>query len=165
MVATLRDHGTGPWGDPRAAGATVPVPPPVESCDDGTGVTVCMHARDTHKVTTASMVCEVHADPGTPARAWCALASPCIAVYVPVFPPAMPAALGEAAVWHAFDRLRERVESDGAELPRIRAVLDPVEHELWDEAERQWSAGTIDPAWPDQAWSTVAAALEALATQ
>ena len=47
VVATLRDHGTGPWGDPRGGGAPAPVPPPAESRDDGHGVTVCMHTRAT----------------------------------------------------------------------------------------------------------------------
>ena len=122
-----------------------------------------MHTRDTFKVTTASMVCEVHSDGRIPVRAWFAPASPCISIYVPAFPPAVPAALGDVATWRAFDRLRERVESDGAELAKVRAVLDPIETGLWDDAERQWKAGTTDPAWPDAAWARVAAALDALA--
>ncbi|HEY3830930.1 MAG TPA: C69 family dipeptidase [Acidimicrobiia bacterium] len=160
VVATLRDHGTGPWGDPRGGGAPAPVPPPSETRDDGYGVTVCMHTRDTAKVTTASMVCEVYADDRTPSRAWFALASPCISVYVPTFPPAVPAALADVATWRAFDRLRQRVEADGSELAKIRAVLDPVETGLWDDAERQWNAGVLDPSWPDTAWARVAAALD-----
>ncbi|HEY1737689.1 MAG TPA: hypothetical protein VGI86_03210 [Acidimicrobiia bacterium] len=163
VVATLRDHGTGPWGDPRGGGAPAPVPPPSETRDDGYGVTVCMHARDTAKVTTASMVCEVYADERTPTRGWFAAASPCISIYVPAFPPAVPSALGDAATWRAFDRLRARVEADGTELAKIRAVFDPVETGLWDDAERQWIAGVLDPAWPESAWVRVAAALDAVA--
>jgi hypothetical protein len=160
VVATLRDHGNGPWGDPRAVGHTPPTPVPLESRDDGYGVTVCMHARDTLKATTASMVCEAYADQNTPPRAWFALNSPCVSVYVPAFPPDVPAALGDSATWHAFDRLRARVEHDADALPAIRAVLDPVEHDLWDAAERQWAAGVIDPGWPQQAWAKVAGALD-----
>lgn len=48
IVAHLRDHGRGPWGEPgaRAGPGSRPraVPPPTESRADGTGITVCMHA-------------------------------------------------------------------------------------------------------------------------
>jgi hypothetical protein len=37
--------------------------------------------------------------------------------------------------------LRDHVEQDGDELPEIRAVLAPIEAELWDEAD----ASCADP--------------------
>src|SRR4051812_6322581 len=158
VVATLRDHGTGPWGDPRSqppARQPQPEPVPLESGDDGHGVTVCMHTRDTLKVTTASMVCEVHHDDRVPVRAWFALNSPCVSIYVPAFPPAIPGVLADASIWQAFDHLRDRVEHDPDALVELRSVFDPVEHDLWADAERQFNDGTIDPAWAERASAAV----------
>jgi hypothetical protein len=191
VVATLRDHGTGPWGDPRDLDDTAPPPPPAESHDDGRGVTVCMHVHDSNttdahqrgargtpgistparlrlappgagKTTTASMVCEVHADTEIAMRAWCALGSPCVGVYVPVFPPALPAPLADPDTWHAFDALRVRAEHDDAALAHVRRVLGPIEAALWADAELQWTAGTLDPAWPERAWAALAGGLHEL---
>ncbi len=164
VVATLRDHGAGPWGDPRAgttAASRPPTPPPIENRDDGYGFTVCMHLRDS-KATTASMVCELHADDRVSPRAWFALGSPCVSVYVPVFLPSIPAALGNVNVWHAFDRLRVRVEADGDQLATIRSVLGPVEADLWARADEQWASGVIDPSWHEHVWDPIAEALTQL---
>ncbi len=38
-------------------------------------------------------------------------------------------------MWHAADRLRRRVEADPGALDEVRAALDPVEDELWSEAD------------------------------
>jgi hypothetical protein len=98
-VATLRDHGTGPWGSPRppdrrapavgAPGAMPPAPPEAVR-DDRSGVTVCMHVRG-HQCTTASMVAELPAgrDPwggssGGPIRVWASLGNACTGVFLPV---------------------------------------------------------------------------------
>ena len=43
VVATLRDHGHGPWGAPSDADAH---PAPADGADDGRDVTVCMHLRE-----------------------------------------------------------------------------------------------------------------------
>ncbi len=84
LVATLRDHGSGPWGAPGAApDECSPVPTEVDA--DWNGVTVCMHLRG-YQATTASMVAELPTDPEAPLRAWVALGSPCVSVYVPVLP-------------------------------------------------------------------------------
>jgi hypothetical protein len=57
-------------------------------------------------------------------------------VFVPVFPPdAVPAALAEPGVWHRFERLRNRVEANGDDLPAIREVFGRLEAELWVEAD------------------------------
>lgn len=152
MVATLRHHGTRPWGAPRRRGPVEPVPNDVH--DDWSGVTVCMHVRD-YQATTAAMVADLPRDPGAPLRAWVALGSPCASVFLPVFPPlGVPAALGESASWHRFAALRDRVEHDPDALAAVRAVLAPVEDELWDRADHAARLGTeaaladyVDAAW------------------
>jgi dipeptidase len=134
VVATLRHHGERPWGAPGTDPADVSLPP-TEVQDDWRGITVCMHVRD-HQATTASMVAELPVDPGAPLRAWIALGSPCVSVYVPAFPPAaVTAELSDPGSWARFAALRDRVERDGSELEGIRAVLAPIEAELWEEAD------------------------------
>ncbi|HLH27993.1 MAG TPA: hypothetical protein VKW77_03705 [Acidimicrobiales bacterium] len=139
VVAHLRDHGTGPWGDPGGPGAggrgTRPPPPPAETGADGRGITVCMHVGGV-MATTASMVAALPR-PGTgPLRAWLAVGSPCVSVYVPVLGPPHAGQVGaDARLFRDAAELRSRVESDGSELDRIRATLDPLEGELWDEAD------------------------------
>jgi secernin len=134
VVATLRHHGERAWGapgrDPAAAS-----PPPTDVQDDWRGVTVCMHVRGA-QVTNASIVAELPGDSSAPLRAWIALGSPCVSVYVPAFPPAGVAPeLADPASWARFAELRDRVERDGDELGEIRAVLAPIETELWEEAD------------------------------
>jgi secernin len=107
---------------------------------DGTGITVCMHVRD-YQCTTSSIIAQL--EPGRPPRSWVAMGSPCVSVYLPLFGTAEVAdALADAATFARFTRLRERVEtapwdrteSDRA-LAEIRQVLDPIEDELWAEAD------------------------------
>jgi secernin len=125
LAATLRDHG-GPPG----------TPPPAEVGDDFSGVTVCMHVG-VETVTTAAMITDLPADPARPVRAWFATGSPCVSVFLPAFPPHVPEVLADPAVWHRLDRLRNRAEQDGDDAQAIRAVLDPLEAELWEEADLQ----------------------------
>jgi hypothetical protein len=132
VVATLRHHGTRPWGAPGGDPGDVCVPP-ADVQDDWSGVTVCMHIRG-YQATTASMIAEIHSD-ATPTRLWTALGSPCASVYVPCFPPAIPAELALASEWARFAALRDRVEGAPDALADVRAVLAPVEAELWDEAD------------------------------
>lgn len=155
LVATMRHHGGHPWGAVgdaagRAAAAIDPLPTAQMELD-GTGVSVCMHLRD-WEATAASMVAELPADPDEPARAWATLGSPCVGVYIPLFPDAsdpatsaalVPAVLADPACWHRIDALRLRVEAarDGdddlgvAVLATVRAALGPLEDALWDEAD------------------------------
>jgi secernin len=160
VVATLRHHGERPWGAPGSDPADVS-PPPSDVHDDWSGVTVCMHVRD-YQATTASMVVELGGDGRQ--RAWACLGSPCASVYVPLFPPAVPAALADPAQWHRFAALRARVEARADALAEVRAVLAPVEAGLWEEADALWSAG--DPAaaagFARRAYAPVDAALTAL---
>jgi dipeptidase len=140
-AAHLRDHGHGPWGAPGSGG---PVdPPPGEVGRDGHGVTVCMHVRG-YSVTAASMIAELPASvaDGAPLRVHVAPGSPCVSVYVPAFPrtaagpsPFVPLELSGEELWHAADALRRLAESRADALPGIREVLDPVEDELWAEAD------------------------------
>jgi secernin len=134
VVATLRDHGGGPWGAPTTARSDggAPQPLPAEAGDDFAGVTVCMHMRD-YQATTASMVIE--ARPALPLRAWCALGSPCVSIYVPCFPPSVPHELRDARQWQRFAALRDRVEHDAGALADVRAQLAVVEDDLWARAD------------------------------
>jgi secernin len=161
FAAHLRDHGTGPWGIPGADG---PIEPPPETFDaDGTGVTVCMHVRGVRN-TTSSMIAELPADAERPLRSWVAPGSPCVSVFVPVFPPlAVPSALRDASVWHKFATLRDRVEADAGALPEIRAEFDPVEVELWSEADDVALSPERQQRFVDEAWCRVAEALERIA--
>ncbi len=140
-AAHLRDHGTGPWGAPGVEGPVEP--PPAYVGSDFTGVSVCMHVRGL-SVTTASMIAELPlgiAD-GAPLRAYVATGSPCTSIYVPAFPrtvagppPFIPLELSGEELWHAADVLRQRVEAQPDELPALRAELQPVEDELWADAD------------------------------
>jgi secernin len=139
VVGHLRDHGTGPWGEPGYAdGSGAPVdavPPPTETGPDGKGLTVCMHA-DGLLATTASMVALLPRPGDGPLRSWLAVGSPCVAVFVPVL--GVPDVGGfsvDAGLWHDNAELRRRVEADGDELCRLREVLAPLEAELWVEAD------------------------------
>ncbi|MEO6467688.1 MAG: hypothetical protein ABIP21_01205, partial [Acidimicrobiia bacterium] len=134
LVATLRDHGDGPWGAPLEAEG-VPSPVPIEPGDDHRGVTVCMHVR-AHQATTASMVCVVDPNPDRATRAYVALGSPCVSVYVPVFPAVgVPAALSDPRTWSRFAAARDRVEAAPDALAATRAVFRPVEGDLWARAD------------------------------
>ena len=140
-AAHLRDHGTGPWGAPGVEG---PVHRPPESIGaDFSGVSVCMHVRGL-SVTAASMIAELPRgiDDGAPLRVYVAAGSPCASIYVPAFPrtvagppPFVPLELSSEEMWHAADTLRQRVEADPDALAEVRAVLQPVEDELWADAD------------------------------
>ena len=102
-----------------------------------------MHVHD-QVVTTASMIAELPHGAGrdAPLRVWVAAGSPCVSVYVPCFPraalgppPFVPRELSGEELWHAADQLRRRVEADPGALHAVRAALDPVEDELWAEAD------------------------------
>ena len=138
-VAVLRHHGTRPWGRP----GTIEVEPPPADFDPVTaeGMTVCMHLRG-ETTTTSAMVVDLPHDPDRPTRAWVAPHSPCVSVFVPVFPPAgLPDLLASEGWWHRFEALRLRVESDGAALAPIRALTGPLEGELWADADEAAEAG------------------------
>ncbi len=139
LAHTMRDHG----GDA--------FPPEVADPTTGEGVSVCMHLRG-YQTTAASMLCELPADSDAPLRAWVAVGSPCVSVYVPAFPPATVAReLADPETWKLVDSLRLEVEARPERLPEIRAVLDPLETELWEEADAasespEWQAALMDEA-------------------
>ena len=164
VVGHLRDHGTGSWGEPattsspRRAAAVVPPPSVVRA--DGTGVTICMHARS-YMATTASMVAYLPRPGSGALRSWVAAGSPCVSVYVPFFGmPDLTPAMVDARLWQAGAELRRRVEEDGEELFSVRDVLDPLEAELWAEADElidqpaRWNRFHVD------AWRRVQVATE-----
>ncbi len=137
VVAHLRDHGHGPWGEPGSG--SPPDPPPAELRADFTGISVCMHVRG-YMATTSSMVAFLAEDPDRPQQAWVATGSPCVSVYVPVFMArdgghvGVAPALGDEELWRRFEKLRQLVELDPERIYEIRRELDPVEEELWSEA-------------------------------
>jgi secernin len=159
VVATLRHHGSGPWGTPGDdPGVVEPLPSPEEAEQDRP--TVCWHDYTT-LATTASMVADLRPDTRTNAtRAWVALGSPCASVYVPVFAPhAVPASLADPSTWLRFARLRDRVEADASALPEVRAVLGPVEAELWERARDLPADPVRQEAFVEMAWLQVDAGL------
>jgi hypothetical protein len=157
-AATLRDHGTGPWGAPGtpAPAGAAPPPPPDAVGDDWSGVTVCMHVRG-YQCTTASLVADLPASPGAPPRLWASLGTPCCGVFLPVAvlpsrPLAvLPSVLGDAGAWRSFAALSRRVEAPGdrgaAALADARAILAPVEAAAWEEADALWATGAGPAAW------------------
>jgi hypothetical protein len=145
VVATLRDHGSGPWGAPRAdldhASDAADHPLPPANDEDNRHITVCMHLRG-YQATTASTVVDLRV--GAPPRAWACLGSPCSSIYVPLFGSAIPSVLSDPAQWQRFARLRDRAEQDPEALVQIRRSLAPAELELWADAESAHTAGTHD---------------------
>jgi secernin len=140
-VAHLRDHGHGAWGAPGSDGLADP--PPAKVGRDFAGVTVCMHVRS-HVVTAASMVVVLpeHLAEGAPLRAFVALGSPCVSIYLPAFPstaagppPFIPFEVSRFELWQAADHLRRRVEDEPDAIHAIRQILNPIEGELWAEAD------------------------------
>jgi len=152
LARTLRSHGVD-----RSVGEL-----PGELGADLRGFTVCMHRRESDSQTTASMIAELRAD--APTRAWVSLGNPCCSVYVPCFPPALPAELADAETWRRFARLRDRVEAAPEQLPEVQSELFAVEHDLWTEAEAVHASGDAArrTAFARTAFAPVAAALHRL---
>jgi secernin len=165
-AAHLRDHGNGPWGAPGGEGPAQP-PPPAGGAEPGSGVSVCMHISG-GSITAASLIAVLPTDvaAGAPLRAYVALGSPCVSIYVPAFvptaagpPPFVPRELSNESMWRTVDALRQRVESDPSAIGPIREVLDPVEAELWFEAAE---VADLPHRWADVAGSWGGRALAAL---
>jgi secernin len=161
LAAQMRHHGEGPWGAPGGDPGTVS-PVPAAALPDGTGVSICLHARG-YQATASSMIVELPADPDVPLRAWVAPGSPCASVFVPVFPSVgVPRELGDPGVWKRFAALRERVESTPDALGEIRAVLARVEAALWDEADEAFPEPGHRAAFTATCWRSVGSALDVL---
>jgi hypothetical protein len=140
-VAHLRDHGHGPWGAP--GGDDLIDPPAEASGGDLSGASVCMHVRS-RATTAASMVAVLPRGIGDGqfVRAYVALGSPCVSIFIPAFPstaggppPFIPFELSNYHLWLAADALRQQVEEDPTALADIRRQLSPVESDLWAEAD------------------------------
>jgi len=164
LASTLRHHGDRPWGAPGTDPGNWS-PPPAGLDADLHGFTVCFHVDAPGllvETTTSSMITELPADSEAPLRAWVALGTPCASLYLPIFPPADVApALAQRSTWARFAALRNRVETDTEALGEVRAVLGPLETELWQRAEVD--ATDTDPAaravGVTEAWTSVDAAL------
>jgi secernin len=142
-AAHLRDHGHGPWGEPGGRGRGDRGSGDISGISGISDISICMHARGL-VVTAASLIAVLPAERegGAPLRTFVALGSPCASIYVPAFPataggppPFVPLELSRPDLWHAADQLRRRIEADPAVLAGIRHTLDPVEDELWAEAD------------------------------
>jgi hypothetical protein len=106
------------------------------------------------------MVAELPADPEAPLRAWVALASPCASIYMPVFPShAVPAALGDPAIWERFAALRDYAWQSPEALAEVRASFAPLEAELWAEADDVAANPGEHAAFVDGAWWRVESVL------
>ncbi len=160
VAAHLRDHGRGPWGSPGSIGKAQP--PPAGPADPGRA-SVCMHVPQ-RSVTAASFIAVLPSGvaEGAPLRVYVALGSPCTSIYVPAFPrtvagppPFVPFELSGEPMWRAADALRQRVDAEPGAIEEIRGVLDPVEGELWSEADavvdhpQEWSA--VASSWGERA--------------
>lgn len=129
LAHALRSHGAD-RDDTR-------LPAPID--ESGRGFTVCMHRRESHAQTTASMIAELRAD--APPRVWTSLGNPCVGVYVPGFPPAVAPELADERTWQRFAALRDRVEARPEELGAVRLALAAVERDLWNSADDAFAAG------------------------
>ncbi len=129
LARVLRSHGVARSADEL----------PEALDDEANGFSVCMHRPELHSQTTASLIAELSAS--TPPRVWVALGNPCCSVYVPGFPPAVPAELAAASEWERFARLRNRVEATPGDLAGVRATLGAVEAELWAAADTAHASG------------------------
>lgn len=150
-VATQRFHGSVPWGAPGRGDQ--PEAPPSELGDDLSGVTVCMHIPG-FQATTAAMICSLPADDG-PIRIWACLGSPCCGIYLPFIFSAVPQSLSDLRMVERFAAVRDMVDGDHSQLRAVRAVLDPLEAEIWEQADAINSAD-------HDAWTAFAHANDAL---
>jgi len=158
IVGTLRHHGGRPWGAPGSDVSDV-VPPPRPDAPGWDTFTVCWHLRGII-ATTASLVADLSADSDVPLRVWAAVGSPCVSVYLPLFPAdGIPDALSDPATWARFATLRDRVEADRDELGRVRSVLGPVEASIWHDADAVADDPTKRAEFSDHAWQQVDTAL------
>jgi hypothetical protein len=134
-----------PRSDPGAAAADPDLSPDPAAAAAARAprASVCMHVPQ-RSVTAASLIAVLPPDlaAGAPLRAYVALGSPCVSIYVPAFVRTVAAAslfvpfeLSTEVMWRAADALRERVDADPESIESIREVLDPVEEELWSEAD------------------------------
>ncbi len=157
VVATLRDHGGATWGAP--GGPAAAVEPPRAPGPDHRGVTVCMHVPG-HQATTAALVARLTPDPDE-RRAWIALGSPCVSVFVPTFPAVgTPRPLGDPTTWARFAALRDHVDADPGRITGVRRHLDPVEDALWERADAVADGGdSARRGYTATAFESVAAAL------
>jgi secernin len=161
LAAQMRHHGARPWGAPGGDPASVS-PPPTGASVDGRGVSVCMHLRG-YQATASSLIAELPVDPGRRWRAWVAPGSPCVSVYVPLFPPdGVPPELADPGTWKRIAALRDRVEADPDGLRAIRLELAAVEAELWDAADAAAGNPAREGAFSATCWRSVASALDRL---
>ena len=145
VVATLRHHGDRAWGAPGSDPSDVS-PPPADVDDDWDGVTVCMHVRGYQvddRVDGRRAAGRLRGTAARVGRARAARAPACTC------PCSRRATCRSSWPSRRLGPLRRaarpgRGRRRGDELAEIRAVLGPLEGELWEEAD---AAGTVGDAW------------------
>lgn len=152
MTSLLSDHGDGQNPDE---------PFQVDAAFGG-GICIHCNADGTGGNTAASLVSELCADGSRLAVHWCALYSPCLALFLPTFVEGdLPASLaigGETASddspWWAFHRLAAAVRVGGdAAAADVRAAWAPVQEGLFGSAYDVAREGRrpIDDGQPEEA--------------
>ncbi len=191
LARVLRDHGRGPTPAAGRGDGTTPVDPLPPAVIDraGTGVSVCLHLTGV-QATTASMITSMPRSSGhhdRTIRAWVALGSPCVSIFVPVFPfdssdpvdASRPegrdgwAPWSDPVTWARFAELGHGLEQaravDAANADdRLAATAHQwadLEAALWAEAD---GLVTAEPAvrrrWASTVWPRVDQVLERLGT-
>jgi dipeptidase len=105
---------------------------PGRPATDPRGWSVCMHPGPSTSATAAGMIVELSPDPREPLIAWCAMATPCTSLFLPIpFDTPLPAALTRGAgdpdpesAWWAMRRLGDAAAMD----PERRT---PIVQEAW----------------------------------
>ncbi len=172
LVSVLRDHAGEPWGRPASAPAPVTALPSAVIDRLGTGVSLCLHLTEV-QATTSSMIASLPRRADEPLRAWFAPGNPCVTVFVPTFGvDGVAPELGVVSTWHRFEALRDRVEQaraadpddgGGEALRAVRALLGPVEAELWDEADALVERSPAEQLrWAVGLWPRIGSALDRL---
>ncbi len=132
MMSLLADHGDGKNPDE----------PFVVDADFGGGICIHPNADGTGGSTAASIVSELCADGSRLAIHWCALYSPCLALFLPMFVEGdLPASLaigGETpsddSPWWTFHRLAAAVRGDRDAAAAVRETWAPMQAELFASA-------------------------------
>ena len=162
-VSVLRSHGPVPWGDPvgRTRNDGEVVPPPEDVRDDFSGISVCMHVRG-YQRTTASLVTWLPADREERPHTVAALGSPCCSIFVPCGTGWVPEVLGDPAAWAVVARLADAVETTPGALAEVRALLDPIEDRIWEQAAERPGRPPLDggTAWSAEVRAGLAAAAD-----
>jgi secernin len=102
---------------------------------------LCQHGPE--RMTVASMVAPLHADPALPPLAWCAFGPPCLGVYFPIFLDGeLPAPFrtgdreeSDDSIWWRTHQLNRRLFGHPERAAEVCAAFDRVQARFDQEAE------------------------------